>query len=774
MTFYLGAQIDNEGNRIDDARFEYDPSDLTTHGVIVGMTGSGKTGLGVIYLEEALRAGIPTLVIDPKGDMTNLLLTFPDLAPSDFEPWVDGAAAEKDGRTLAEEAAAEADKWRGGLASSGLSGEDIDTMRSNTGMTIYTPGSNAGTPLNVLGGLRPPDIPWEANKEILIEQISGIADGLLHMVEIDADRVSSPEHVLITSLIEHSWAQGESTSIERIIGQIPDPPFRKLGVFEVDEFFPKKDRMKLAMKLNGLVAAPAFEPWKMGQALDIDQLLWRDGTPQAAIIYMAHLSEDERQFMVATILAQVIGWMRAQSGSTSLRALVYMDEVYGFVPPVANPPAKRPILTILKQGRAFGVGMLLSTQNPVDLDYKAMSNAGTWCIGRLQTERDKRRIIEALTTSSGTIDTDAVDSIISHLPKRSFVLHSTREEQPGTFSTRWAMSYLRGPMTRDEVGRFKNPSHTKAPTNTHSQLDRADTTPVVGNTDDGTGAMPAVAEAIDSAAIHPAAPWRPVVHDKEDGDHYEAVLAVAVSVRFDDARAGIDHTETWEAILPTLDASDPSGIIEVDHDERDFVDPDPKLRFVEPDAPISNASFFKSVASDIAKYLDREETLELFKNRSLKLVSRPDETLEAFRERCRIAAVDGSDAEKAKIANRFSARIRKASRAYDDAVAAADLATQAAQDKTRDDLIGFGLDLLTGRKPRTSRSKTVQNKARTAANKIEDKRRAMEDLDAEVEDLCIAAAEEWRTKIDDIEPISIGLESDDISVDQIRVVWVRR
>jgi hypothetical protein len=252
------------------------------------------------------------------------------------------------------------------------------------------------------------------------------------------------------------------------------------------------------------------------------------------------------------------------------------------------------------------------------------------------------------------------------------------------------------------------------------------------------------------------------------------MLAIAVSLRFDDARAGIDHTEVWEAILPTLDASDPSAIIEVDHDERDFIEPVPNVRFVEPDAPISNSSFFTSVAADIKNHLDRNETLDLSRNASLKMVSRPDETADAFRERCRLAAIEGSDADQAKIANRFSVRINKARRAYDDALADADLATQAAQDQATDDLIGFGLDLLTGRKPRASRSKTVQNKARTAANRIEDKRRAMDDLDAEVEDLCIAVAEEWRLKIDTIEPISVGLESDDITVDQIRVVWVRR
>ena len=455
MSFYLGGPIDSEGGRIAGETTQYDPSDLTTHGVIVGMTGSGKTGLGIIYLEEALRSAIPCLVIDPKGDMTNLLLTFPNLDPSDFEPWVDASHAKREGRTASEEAAREAAKWSKGLGSWDLSGKDIGDLRSRVGMTIYTPGSRAGVPINVVGGLRPPDLSWDDDAEAMRDEIQGFTSGVRCRGYIEADPISSREHILIANLVEHAWRSGAALDLGELISQIVDPPIRTLGVFDVDEFFPEKSRTALAMKLNGLLASPSFADWMVGDDLDIESLLWADGEPQAAVMYLAHLSDAERQFVVTMIFSKLITWMRSQSGSSDLRALAYMDEVYGFVPPTAQPPAKKPILTLLKQARAFGVGLLLSTQNPVDLDYKAMSNAGTWCIGRLQTERDKARIVEALSTASGAVDLDDLDDRISGLAKRSFLLHSTRSATPELFTTRWAMSYLRGPMTRDEVGRFK-------------------------------------------------------------------------------------------------------------------------------------------------------------------------------------------------------------------------------------------------------------------------------------------------------------------------------
>ena len=335
MSFYLGGPIDTQGKRIAGETTQYDASDLTTHGVIVGMTGSGKTGLGVIYLEEALRSGIPCLIIDPKGDMTNLLLTFPDLAASDFEPWVDASQAQREGRTAAEEADGEAAKWGKGLGWWDLSGADIGDLRSRVGMTIYTPGSSAGVPVNVVGGLRPPDLSWDDDAEAMRDEIQGFTSGLLGLVDIEADPISSREHILIANLIEHAWRADTELSIGDLISQIVTPPFRTLGVFDVDDFFPEKARTALAMRLNGLLASPSFADWMEGDDLDIESLLWKDSEPQAAVMYLAHLSESERQFVVTMIFSKLITWMRTQPGSNDLRVLAYMDEVYGFVPPTA-------------------------------------------------------------------------------------------------------------------------------------------------------------------------------------------------------------------------------------------------------------------------------------------------------------------------------------------------------------------------------------------------------------------------------------------------------
>ena len=414
------------------------------------MTGSGKTGLGIIFLEEALRSGIPALILDPKGDMTNLLLTFPGLTPEEFRPWVDELAARRDGKTPEQAAADAAATWAKGLEASGLSPADISALRAAAEFTVYTPGSTSGVSLDILGSLAAPEA--GADPEAYRDQIEALVTGILHLAGIDADPLASREHILLANLVEDAWENGSDLTFEALVGLVHRPPLRKLGVFDLDTFFPEKDRLALAMRLNNLLASPSFEAWRTGPPLDLPSMLWTaEGKPRAAVVYLAHLSDDERQFAVGLILSGLVTWMRSQPGSSDLRALVYMDEVFGFVPPSAMPPAKKPILTLLKQARAFGVGMLLSTQNPMDLDYKAMSNAGTWCIGLLQTERDKARILEALASAAGGRDLGQLDTLISGLGKRQFLLHNTREKQPVLFGTRFAMSYMRGPLTLQEI-----------------------------------------------------------------------------------------------------------------------------------------------------------------------------------------------------------------------------------------------------------------------------------------------------------------------------------
>jgi hypothetical protein len=769
MSFYLGGPIDPNGDRIAGETTQYDASDLTTHAVIVGMTGSGKTGLGIIYLEEALRSGVPCLIIDPKGDMTNLLLTFPDLAPSDFEPWVDISRAKREGRTSSEDAADEAAKWEKGLGWWNLSGADIGDLKSRVGMTIYTPGSSAGVPVNVVGGLEPPDLSWEDDAEAMRDEIQGFTSGLLGLVDIDADPISSREHILIANLIEYAWRAGTALDIGALISQIVTPPIRTLGVFDVDEFFPEKARTALAMRLNGLLASPSFADWMTGDDLDIESLLWKGGEPQAAVMYLAHLSDAERQFVVTMIFSKLITWMRSQPGSSDLRVLAYMDEVYGFVPPTAQPPAKRPILTLLKQARAFGVGLILSTQNPVDLDYKAMSNAGTWCIGRLQTERDKARIVEALNTASGGVDAANLDDRISGLAKRSFLLHSTRNAEPELFTTRWAMSYLRGPMTRDEVGRFR----PEAPKQSAEDLETTNHRPQT--TEQNPASAPDLPSGVDSFAVHPAAPWRSTVGDDSAGTAYRAAIAVTVEMTFDEARIGVEHTEAWEAVMVNLDSAiDVASAIEVDHDARDFVAPDPSIPYIPTDAPLSQASYFKKVASEVKKYLDRNETLELMRNRPLGLVSRPDETKDAFEKRCLTEASSRKNSDKTTVARKFESKLRTARRGYDKAVDDADLASQAIEDRRNEDIFSFGFDLLTGRKPRRrSKGTRERDRLRRAETKIDTKRIAYEDLNDDLEDAIDHIDAEWDAKALEIEDVTIGLEADDIKVAEVRLIWIR-
>ena len=454
--FYLGKEYDLEKGEILDRPVMYDARDLTTHAVCVGMTGSGKTGLCIDLLEEAALDSVPAIIIDPKGDVTNLLLTFPELQPSDFLPWVNVDDARRQGKSVEEYAESIASVWRNGLADWGEGPERIQRLKDSAEFLIYTPGSDAGLPVSILHSFAAPSLDWNEHEETLREQVQGTVSALLGLVGIQVDPVRSREHILLSHIFEHAWREGEDLDIARLIGLVQNPPMRKLGVFDLDTFFPQKDRFELAMALNNLIAAPGFERWLEGEPLDIGGILHGpSGKPRMSIFYIAHLSDSERMFFVTLLLQQIVTWMRSQPGTTSLRALVYFDEVFGYFPPVAEPPSKRPMMTLLKQARAFGLGMMLTTQNPVDVDYKGLTNTGTWFIGKLQTERDKMRVLEGLESAvseAGTLlDRSYLDKLISSLGSRVFLLHNVHEDKPVVFYTRWAMSYLRGPLTRRQV-----------------------------------------------------------------------------------------------------------------------------------------------------------------------------------------------------------------------------------------------------------------------------------------------------------------------------------
>ena len=783
--FYLGGIVDpSTGERTDELLDGFDANDLTTHGVIVGMTGSGKTGLGVIFVEEALRNRIPTIVIDPKGDMTNLLLTFPDLAPADFRPWVDEAQARRDGKDADTVAADTAALWSNGLASWGLSGADIGALRDRAGFHVYTPGSEAGVPLDVIGSLAAPDLDWEVDAEAGRDEIEGFVTGLLALVGIDADPLASREHILLSNLLEGAWTKGENLTLETLIGRVHRPPLRKLGVFELDTFFPEKDRLALAMQLNTLVASPSFAAWRSGVPLDPARLLWdADGTPQASIIYLAHLSDEERQFVVSLLLSKLVTWMRGQPGSSDLRALVYMDEVFGFVPPTAMPPAKKPILTILKQARAFGVGMLLSTQNPVDLDYKAMSNAGTWCVGRLQTERDKARILEALESSRGDSDIGELDAIVSGLDERQFLLHSTHETRPAVFSTRWAMSYLRGPLTRDEVADLTADDALRTAGRSRPNIEVAPDAPLVD--DDATPVAPEVAEGIAVYHLDPGAGWAPAVGSRHPATRDEAAVAVRVRMMFDDQYADLDHDEEWEAILMPPSAN-VSEAITVDYDDRDFLDEAPSPGTYEiPTARIDTKTFFSALQADLKDYVYRNREVKILKNATLKMYSRVGESPETFLDRCRDAAEDLADKETAKLKDRFDSKldtVRERIERYrlDVDEKAVDLETRRQEEWTSGagGLIGV---LLGGRKSTSGLSKaaskrslvrTAQQRLHTSEQKLSSEMRELLELEDELAEEILEIDAEWREKAEDIEVMEVGLEKTDIRVDEIALVWI--
>ncbi len=457
-TFYMGRRFDPVARRMVDDVIYYDSRDLTTHAVVLGMTGSGKTGLCITLLEEAVMDNIPSIVIDPKGDITNLLLTFPNLRPEDFEPWVNIDDARRAGLDVPEYAAEVAQKWRNGLASWDITPERVQAFKQNARFSIYTPGSDAGLPISILDAMQAPQDGWQPGEdEFHRERISGIVIALLALIGRYVEPVKDREHVLISNIFEHAWRRGQDLSLEDVILQVQKPPFTKLGVFDVNTVFPEKDRFALAMELNNIIAAPSFQSWIQGEPLDIPNLLYTpEGKPRVSIFYIAHLSDAERMFIVTLLLENMLAWMRTQSGTTSLRALLYFDEVFGFFPSHPyNPPSKEPIMRLLKQARAFGLGLVLATQNPADIDYKGLANAGTWFIGKLQTENDKNKVLgglESIATTEDAFDIDDVDSLLSNIDPRVFVMHNVHDRGgPVPMHTRWAMSYLRGPLTRQQI-----------------------------------------------------------------------------------------------------------------------------------------------------------------------------------------------------------------------------------------------------------------------------------------------------------------------------------
>ena len=694
---YLGRKMDVGDGQTGEQPLLYDPADLTTHAVVVGMTGSGKTGLCISMLEEAALQGIPALMIDPKGDITNSLLHFPDLAPQDFEPWVDPDQARREGKTLQQAAIDASQAWRDGLAQWDIPAERLSALKNAVQFAVFTPGSDAGIPVSILASLKAPAISWEGNHEVLREKITSTVTALLGLVGFsDIDPVRSREHILLANIFENAWSKGKDLDLGELIMQTQTPPFPKLGVFDVNQFFPEKERFNLSMVLNNILAAPAFQSWIEGQPLDIPTLLYMpDGRPRHSVFYIAHLSDSERMFFVTLLFSAVETWMRTQAGTSGLRAIVYFDEIFGYLPPVANPPSKQLLLRMLKQARAFGVGQVLVTQNPVDVDYKALSNAGTWFIGKLQTEQDKARLLDGLESAmTGGLDRSEYDRLISSLGNRAFLLHNVHEQHPLTFQTRWAMNYLAGPLTRVQIPRLNQlvgavpmlssqsfePVQKAAAQPALDEFQPIQITPVVQPAADrqvvdrgaqeGSLTRPTLPSGVKeyflpnnltlSQALQLAGQAAsPDVTSQ--GLLYRPVILGQVNVRFINRTYDLDYNLLRTVVDPAPDRRGTARwdqVLTAPIDAHNLeIEPAPEGRYAALEAPFSDARLITALQKDFLDWIYRTSQVVVRAQESLKVYAGPDVTQADFRRIVADTARAGRDAELGKIGEAYDRRI---------------------------------------------------------------------------------------------------------------------
>jgi hypothetical protein len=656
--FYLGRPYDMAAKQAKPGWLLYDSKDLVTHAVCVGMTGSGKTGLCLSLLEEAAIDNIPAIIIDPKGDLGNLMLTFPGLKAEEFQPWINEDDARKKGLSLADFAKAQAELWTKGLAGWQQDGARIQRLRDAANVAIYTPGSNAGLPVSILKSFAAPAADVREDAELFRERISTTVTSLLGLLGIEADPIQSREHILLSTILDHTWRNEEDLDLAALIHAIQTPPVTKIGVMDVDSFFPSKDRFALAMKLNNLLAAPGFQSWLEGEALDIQSLLYTPaGKPRLAIFSIAHLNDAERMFFVTLLLSQMVGWMRAQSGTTSLRALLYMDEIFGYFPPVANPPSKLPLMTLLKQARAFGLGVVLATQNPVDLDYKGLANTGTWFIGRLQTERDKARVLEGLEGASSSVgkkfDKGRMEQTLAGLGNRIFLMNNVHEDEPVVFETRWCLSYLRGPLTRTQIKQLMDPVRGQASSVKRQMSGEARLT---NDESRLTSSRPIVPPDVPQQFV-------PLRGSKPEGSElvYVPMLLGSSQIRFSDTKSGIDQMQDVTVLAPMTD-----GAVPVDWDHAVAADlavadlepsPESGAQFLPLPASAGKAKSYADWNKDFGGWLFRTQKIELFKSPTTKDVSKPGESERDFRVRLQQSGRELRDKAAESLRQKYAPKI---------------------------------------------------------------------------------------------------------------------
>lgn len=781
--FYLGREYDLERSRLKDDLFLYDSRDLVTHAVCVGMTGSGKTGLGIGLLEEAALDGIPALILDPKGDLPNLALTFPDLRAEDFLPWVNAGEAGQLNLTTEAFAAQQAEQWAAGLKEWGQDGDRIRRLRQAAEVVVYTPGSRSGVPLSILRSLAaPPD--GARDEEASRERLQSTVAGLLHLIGIRSDPIQGREHVFLANVIDSAWSGGRDLDLEGLIGLVQSPPFKKLGVLDLEAAYPASERSELVLALNNLIAAPGFDVWLAGEPMDPQTLLWsKDGKPRLAVVTLAHLNDAERMFVVTLLLNEVVGWVRRQSGTNSLRAVLYMDEIFGFFPPVTEPPSKRPMLSLLKQARAHGLGVALATQNPVDLDYRGLANAGTWFIGRLQTERDRQRLLDGLDSltaeTSPRWDRPWLEKAIAGLEKRVFLVNNVHEDGPSALQTRWTMSYLRGPMTGDQIAALmKDRARGEQPAVRPAQ---AGPQPVSAS---ATGRPPAVPAEIPQVSIPARAAQGSLT--------YLPVLVGAARMRFSSAKLKVDATHEVLAVTPIKDAPIPvdwaearqtnvkaSALVQGAPSQGAFGQlPAAGLR------PRNYAAWEK----DFASWLASDVALDLWRDPSTGQLSRPGETEADFRARQTLEARQAKDGALEKLRAKYAVRLTSLRERLRRAEQTVEREKDQARQQQTQTAISFGATVLGAFVGRKAVSATTLGRATTAARGVgrvakekEDIERASDNVEAVQARLNEAEADlkgevdeleaELTLAQDKLEPVQVRAKKADIAVQLVALAW---
>lgn len=767
--FYLGRIYDIPARQTTAEPVLYDSKDLVTHAVCVGMTGSGKTGLCIGLLEEAAIDGIPALVIDPKGDIGNLLLQFPDLRPEDFLPWVNEEDAVRAGVTLDQLAASQADLWRQGLEKWGQSGERIRRLQSSADFAIYTPGSNAGIPISLLKSFAAPDAAVADDRELLRDRISGAATALLSLLFIDSEPMKSREHILLSTIFDYAWKNGDDITIEGLIHAIQDPPVKRIGVLDLEGFYPAKDRFDLAMSLNNLLASPGFEAWLEGEPLDIGSLLFTpEGRPRIAVLSIAHLSDSERMFFVTLVLNEMLSWTRRQSGTTSLRAILYMDEIFGYFPPVANPPSKRPLLTLLKQARAFGVGVVLATQNPVDLDYKGLANAGTWLIGRLQTDRDKQRLIDGLegaaSEGSHEFDRARTEEILAGLGKRVFLMNNVHDDAPVAFESRWALSYLRGPLTRSQIKALSGSQRT---------------TVRYGG---GVSSAPKPRGAASQRTVlPPEIPQRFIpARGSQGAILYQPLVVGAAQVRFLDAKAKVDYVEDLLLAAPVRDDSMPvewEECFELKVDVNDFEsEPAQGAEFAALPADAGKPKCYTAWNKDLINWIYSNRKIELHCNPVSKECSRPEESEGEFRARLQHSFREQRDAAVEKLRQKYASKVTT----LQERLRRAEQAVAKEKEQRSASLLSVGADIfgvMFGRKRATTALGSVSRTYRESSDigraeeNVEAVRRQLEELQAQVESEAMGIQAQMDAASGALDTIAVKPKKTNISIRLFTLAW---